>query len=70
MTAVVSVMTSITSILTAIESKDDQYRENILTAIVSNELICLLISQLVEIMVKHLLLLGSIKRLHFLGTKF
>lgn len=70
MTAVVSVMTNITSILTAIESKDDQYRENIMTAIVSNELICLLISQLIEIMVKHLLLVGSVKPLHFLCSKF
>lgn len=68
MTAVVSVMTNITSILTAIESRDDQYRENIMTAIVSNELICLLIIQLVEIVVKHLLFLGSIKPLHFLGS--
>lgn len=70
MTAVVSVMTNITSILTAIESRDDQYRENIMTAVVSNQLNCLLISQLVEIMGKHLLLLDSVKRLRFLGSKF
>ena len=68
MTAVASVMTNIKSILTAIERIDDQYRENIMTAIVSKELICLLISQLVEIMVKHLLLLGSVKPLHFMGS--
>lgn len=41
-----------------------------MTAIVSNELICLLISQLLEIMVKHQLLIGSVKPLHFLGSKF
>ncbi len=41
-----------------------------MTAVVSNQLNCLLISQLVEIMVKHLLLLDSVKRLRFLGSKF
>lgn len=39
-----------------------------MTAIVSKELICLLISQLVEIMVKHLLLIGSVKPLRFMDS--
>ncbi|KNC07577.1 hypothetical protein AC790_18680 [Pantoea sp. RIT-PI-b] len=68
MTAVASVMTNIKSILTAIERTDDQYRENIMTAIVSKEMVCLLISQLVEIMVKHLLLIVSVKPLRFMDT--
>ncbi len=39
-----------------------------MTAIVSKEMVCLLISQLVEIMVKHLLLIVSVKPLRFMDT--
>lgn len=59
MTAIVSVMTIVASNLTAIESSEDLYSENIMTAIVSKRLIYWLINHLDDYLSSAFLLKGS-----------